>query len=247
VLSAPVTYAQAASANDIKELKKQIELLQASQKEMMKAISIIKDVATGKQPPLEDVFVSMKDARSEGDAKAKVIIVEFSDYQCPFCGKYANETYSKLYDDYVKPGKVKYVLRNFPLEQLHPNAEKAAEAAECAGEQGKYWEMHERLFKNQGLLDAKEMPGHALVLGMDQDKFKQCFEGGKFTAKVKADQAEGTKLQVTGTPSFFFGYADEKDPSKLKAVKKLSGAQPIAAFTDILDNLLNPAKEKDSE
>src|SRR5262249_51887994 len=135
-------------------------------------------------------------------------------------------------------------LRNFPLEQLHPLALKAAEAAECAGDQGKYWEMHERLFKNQNLLDAKEMPAHALVLGLDGDKFKQCFEGGKFTAKVKADQTDGTKLNVTGTPTFFFGYLDEKDPSKLKAIKKLSGAQPLAAFADILDNLLNP-KEKD--
>jgi len=246
-LSAPVTYGQAASANDIKELKKQIELLRAQQKEMMKAISIIKDVATGKQPPLDDVFISTKDARSEGDAKAQVVMLEFSDYQCPYCGKYANVTYSKIIDDYVKPGKVKYVLRNFPLEQLHPLAAKAAEAAECAGEQGKYWEMHERLLKNQGLLDAKEMPGHAVVLGLDPDKFKQCFESGKFTAKVKADQADGTKLQVTGTPTFFFGYPDEKDPSKLKAIKKLSGAQPVTAFTDILDNLLNPPKDQANE
>jgi protein-disulfide isomerase len=143
----------------------------------------------------------------------------------------------------VKTGKVRYVLRNFPLEQLHPNAEKAAEAAECAGDQGKYWEMHSRLFKNQNLLDAKELPAHALVLGLDQDKFKQCVDGGKFTAKVKADQAEGTKLKVTGTPTFFFGYQDEKDPTKVKAMKLLSGAQPLNAFTDIIDNLLNPPKE----
>jgi protein-disulfide isomerase len=240
-MTAPAAFAQ--SGNDLSSLRKEVEAMKASQTEMQKNIKIIKDILMGKQPPLEDVYVSTVGAQSEGDAKAKVMLVEFSDYQCPFCGRYANDTYSKIYDDYVKTGKVKYVLRNFPLEQLHPNAEKAAEAAECAGEQGKYWEMHERLFKNQNQLDAKEMPGHAVVLGMDTAKFQQCLDTGKFTAKVKADQADGAKLNVTGTPTFFFGYPDPKDPTKLMAIKKLSGAQPLNAFTGILDELLNPPKE----
>ena len=242
LVTAPAAYAQ--SANDISSLRKEVEAMKASQTEMQKNIKIIKDILMGKQPPLEDVYVTTAGAQSMGDAKAKVILVEFSDYQCPFCGRYANDTYSKIADDYVKTGKVKYVLRNFPLEQLHPNAEKAAEAAECAGDQGKYWEMHERLFKNQSQLDAKELPAHALVLGLDQPKFQDCLSTGKFTAKVKADQADGGKLNVTGTPTFFFGYVDPKDPTKIMAVKKLSGAQPLSAFTDILDALLNPPKEE---
>jgi protein-disulfide isomerase len=241
-VTAPAAYAQ--SGNDISTLRKEVEAMKASQTEMQKNIKIIKDILMGKQPPLEDVYVTTAGAQTMGDAKAKVILVEFSDYQCPFCGRYANDTYSKIADDYVKTGKVKYVLRNFPLEQLHPNAEKAAEAAECAGEQGKYWEMHERLFKNQSQLDAKELPAHALVLGLDQPKFQDCMSTGKFTAKVKADQAEGAKLNVTGTPSFFFGYQDPKDPTKIMALKKLSGAQPLNAFTGILDELLNPPKEE---
>jgi len=242
VMTAPAAYAQ--SANDISSLRKEVEAMKASQTEMQKNIKIIKDILMGKQPPLEGVVVSTVGAQLQGDAKAKVMLVEFSDYQCPFCGRYANDTYSKIIDDYVKTGKIRYALRNFPLEQIHPNAEKAAEAAECAGEQGKYWEMHERLFKNQSQLDAKELPGHAVVLGLDQDKFKQCVDTGKFTAKVKADIADGTKLNVRGTPTFFFGYPDPKDPSKLNAVKLLSGAQPLSAFTDVLDALLNPPKEE---
>jgi len=241
-VSAPAAYAQ--SANDIGSLRKEVEAVKASQAEMQKNIKIIKDILMGKQPPLEGVVVSTVGAQLLGDAKAKVMLVEFSDYQCPFCGRYANDTYSKIIDDYVKTGKVRYALRNFPLEQIHPNAEKAAEAAECAGEQGKYWEMHERLFKNQSQLDAKELPGHAVVLGLDQDKFKQCLDTGKFTAKVKADISDGGKLNVRGTPTFFFGYPDPKDPSKLNAVKLLSGAQPLSAFTDVLDALLNPPKEE---
>jgi len=241
-VAAPAAVGQ--SANDISSLRKEVEGVKASQAEMQKNIKIIKDILMGKQPPLEDVYVSTAGAQSVGDAKAKVIVVEFSDYQCPFCGRYANDTYSKIADDYVKTGKIKYVLRNFPLEQLHPNAEKAAEAAECAGDQGKYWEMHERLFKNQSQLDPKELPAHAMVLGLDQPKFQDCMSTGKFTAKVKADQSDGAKLAVTGTPTFFFGYPDPKDPTRLIAVKKLGGAQPISAFTDILDGLLNPPKEE---
>jgi protein-disulfide isomerase len=241
-ITAPAAYSQ--NVNELKELRKEIDAMKAGQAEMQKNIKIIKDIVMGKQPPLEDVYVSTVGAQSVGEAKAKVMVVEFSDYQCPFCGRYANETYSKIMDDYVKTGKVKYVLRNFPLEAIHPLAAKAAEAAECAGDQNKYWEMHERLFKNQSQLDAKELPAHALVLGLDQGKFAQCLDSGKFTAKVKADVADGTKLNVRGTPTFFFGYPDEKDPGKLKAVKLLSGAQPLNAFTDILDALLNPSKEE---
>jgi protein-disulfide isomerase len=229
---------------ELRALRKDIEALRASQVEMQKTLQVVKDILMGKQPPMEDVYISTAGAHSLGETSAKVLLVEFSDYQCPFCGRYANDTFSKLIDGYVKTGKVRYALRNFPIQQLHPLAEKAAEAAECAGDQGKYWEMHERLFKNQQLLDVKEMPGHALILGLDQTKFQQCVDSGKFTAKVMADVADGAKLKVSGTPMFYFGYPDEKDPSKLKAIKLLSGAQPLNAFTDILDELLNPPKKE---
>jgi len=232
------------SDEELRALRKDMEALKTSQSEMQKTLQVVKDILMGKQPPMEDVYISTVGAHSLGDPKAKVLLVEFSDYQCPYCGRYANDTFSKLIDTYVKTGKVRYALRNFPIQQLHPLAEKAAEAAECAGEQGRYWEMHERLFKNQQALDVKEMPGYAAVLGLDQASFEQCIDSGKFTAKVMTDVADGTKLKVSGTPMFYFGYPDEKDPSKLKAVKLLSGAQPLNVFTDILDELLNPPKRE---
>jgi protein-disulfide isomerase len=233
----------AQSASDLGALRKEVEALKAGQQEMRKNIQTIKDILMGKPPPLEGIVVSTVGAQTQGDAQAKVVVVEFSDYQCPFCGRYANETYSRIIDDYVKTGKVKYVLRNFPLEPIHPLARKAAEAAECAGDQGKYWEMHERLFRNQRALSAKEMLGHAAVVGLDQARFQQCFDSGKFSGKVKADIDDGQKLNVRGTPTFFFGYPDGKDPAKVNAMKLLSGAQPLSAFTEILENLLNPPKE----
>jgi protein-disulfide isomerase len=116
--------------------------------------------------------------------------------------------------------------------------------AECAGDQGKYWEMHERLFKNQQTLGAKDHSGHAASVGLDVSRFELCLETGKFAAKVSADMASGTKLKVAGTPAFYFGYVDEKDPTRIKAVKLLTGAQPLTAFKEVLDALLNPPNEQ---
>jgi protein-disulfide isomerase len=234
----------AQSSDELKALRKEVESVKQGQEAIQKNIQIIKDILTGKQPPLENVTISTDGAPFQGEKNAKVVMVEFSDFQCPFCGRYNTQTYSQVIDEYVKTGKVKYVFRDFPLEAIHPLALKAAEATRCAGEQGKFWEMHDRLFKNQQALDAKEMAGHATVLGLDLPKFQQCLDGGKFNAGVKKDQQEGQKLGVRGTPAFFFGFADPKDPSKMKAVSMLSGAQPMAAFKDALDKLLNPPKEE---
>jgi protein-disulfide isomerase len=241
VLSQPIR-AQS-TAEELKALRREIEALKASQTAMQKNIEIIKLVVTGKQPPLENVFVETMGAPALGAATAKVTLVEFSDYQCPFCGRYATQTMSQILDEYVKTGKVRYIFRNFPLESIHPLAAKAAEGVLCAGEQNKYWEMHDRLFKNQSALDAKELAGHALVLGLDTPKFQQCLDSGKSAAQVKSDIQEGTKLGVRGTPAFFLGLTDTKS-SKIKAELMLSGAQPISAFKEAIDKLLNPPKEE---
>lgn len=243
ILSALIPPACASSAHDdLQELRKEVEALKAGQNEMQKTLQIVKDILLGKQPPLEDVFVSTAGAPSLGKATAKITIVEFSDFQCPFCGRYATQTMPQLLDEYVKTGKVRYVFRNFPLEQVHPSAEKAAEASACAGDQDKFWEAHDRFFKNQQLLDAKQMQAHAAALGLDTVKFQQCLDSGKYASFVKGDIAEGQRYNVRGTPSFFFG-TEVKD-SKLKAAKFLSGALPYQNFKDVIDGLLNPPNEQ---
>jgi protein-disulfide isomerase len=107
------------------------------------------------------VVLSVDGAPSMGNGDAKVTLIEFSDYQCSFCGRHFSQTLPRLMTEYVKTGKVKYVLRDFPLEPIHPLAFKAAEAARCASDQGKYWEMHDRLFSNQQALGPKDLPRHA--------------------------------------------------------------------------------------
>jgi len=243
-LGALAPAAGAQTSQDIQDLKNQIQDLKDGQKEMQETLAAIKQLLTAKQPPAEDVFISTNGSRSMGEQAAKVVVVEFSDYQCPFCGQFARDTFSKLVDGYVKTGKVRYVLRNFPLSQIHPQAAKASEAAECAGDQDKYWEMHDRLFTHQGALKLDELPGHAESLGLDAGRFKECLESGKYLSKVNADLTEGSRLNVRGTPTFFFGFADEKDPQRMKAVRLISGAQPANVFTDVLDALVKDAAEK---
>ena len=177
-----------------------------------------------------NVEVTLKPSRvevaAEGPAKgpsaAPVTIVEFSDFQCPFCSK-AEETVTKVLKTY--DGKVRVVFRDFPLP-FHPQAQKAAEAAHCAGDQGKYWEMHEKLFANQKALEPPALKGYAKDLGLDQGKFDRCLDSGDKAKVVDSNRKAGEKVGVTGTPAFFVnGY-------------QLSGAQPFEEFKSIIDSEL---------
>src|SRR6266704_659322 len=124
----------------------------------------------------ENVLVSLDGVPSLGDEKAPIAIVEFSDYQCPYCGRHANTVLPQIIKDYVSTGKVRYIVRDVPIEAIHPQAFKAAEAAHCAGDQGKFWEMHDRLFQNQQLLAVSDLAAHALALGLDGPKFQPCLD-----------------------------------------------------------------------
>jgi protein-disulfide isomerase len=116
---------------------------------------------------------------------------------------------------------------------------KASEAALCAGEQGKYFEMHDRLFANQQALGVEQLPDHATGLGLNAAKFKECLDGGKYSAQVRKDLAEGSKAGVTGTPTFFLGLTDPADPKTIKAIRVLKGAQGYSAFQGVIDELLS--------
>ena len=133
------------------------------------------------------------------------------------------------------------MVRDFPLESIHPQAFKAAESSYCADEQGTYWEMHDRLFANQKDLGVKDLPKHAEALSMDVTKFQQCLESGKYAARIRKDLSEGQKVGVTGTPGFFLGITDPNG-AELKAVRKITGAQPWAAFQDAIESLLAEQK-----
>ncbi len=159
---------------------------------------------------------------SQGPAAAPVTIVEFSDYECPFCSR-AEETVKEVMKTYE--GKVRLVYRDFPLP-FHPHAQKAAEAAHCAEDQGKYWDMHGRLFANQQKLGEDDLKEHAKSLGLDAAKFERCLASGEKAAVVEANKKAGAEVGVTGTPAFFINGI------------LLSGAQPIGEFKSIIDKEL---------
>jgi protein-disulfide isomerase len=159
---------------------------------------------------------------AKGPANAKVTIVEFSDFECPYCSR-AIVTVDEVVKKYGD--KVRLVFRQFPLP-FHEHAGKAAEAALCAGEQGKFWEMHDKLFANQRALEVEQLSGYAKDIGVDQAKFDECLKSGKMAATIKKDTEAGKAVGVTGTPAFFING------------RMLSGAQPLDAFTEIIDSEL---------
>ena len=134
-----------------------------------------------------------------GPDNAPVTIVEFSDYQCPYCSR-AETTVQEVLKKYGD--KVRFVYRDYPLS-FHPNAENAAIGAGCAKDQGKFWEMHGAMFNNQAKLGKDDLVATAAGLGMDKDKFKACLDAGKHKDEVQKDFQDGMKYGVTGTPTFF--------------------------------------------
>jgi protein-disulfide isomerase len=143
--------------------------------------------------------------------------------------------------DYIITGKMKHVFMNFPLS-FHQNAQKASEAANCAGDQGKFWQLHDRLFANQKAIGKDDLAKHAAALGLDMSRFKECLDIGRHSDEIKREMAEGQKAGITGTPAFLLGFV--QSDGKVKAVKKIVGAQPYNNFKSAIGEMLSAKKER---
>jgi protein-disulfide isomerase len=176
-------------------------------------------------PPRSELTVASHDP-VRGPATAPITIIEFSDYQCPFCQR-VTPTLDKLLASY--PGKIRLVFKDFPLPN-HPQAPKASEAAHCANEQGKYWEMHDRIFANQRTMELPVLKKHAAELGLDTAKFDQCVDSGKYDVVIKEDMAEGEKLGVQSTPTLYING------------RPVVGAQPYEHFVSVIEEELARGK-----
>jgi protein-disulfide isomerase len=197
----------------------------AVQGEYMKTLRQKYGVKVMLEPPRVQIAVD-DDAARGGPNGAPITIVEFSDFQCPFCSRA-----EIVVDDVMKKygDKIRLVYRDYPLS-FHPNAEMAAMGAECAEEQGKYWEMHKAMFANQQKLAAADLVETAGGIGIDKDKFKSCLDSGKYRTEVQKDFQDGQKAGVTGTPTFFINGI------------MIVGARNVDSFSEIIDRELSRSK-----
>ena len=180
----------------------------------------------------DKVNVSVDDDASMGNEKAKVVVVEFSDFQCPFCRTFWSGAYQQIKKEYVDTGKVKFVYRDFPLS-FHSAAMSAAQGSQCAKDQGKFWEMHDKMFSEQeklgqgtvqfGVSDIKKW---ASQIGLNTNEFNQCLDSEKYKSEVEKDIADGSAYGVSGTPTLFING------------RIVVGAQPFAVFKAIIDEEL---------
>ena len=179
--------------------------------------------APATQPQFKRYDIPSEGFPAIGPADAPITIVEFSDYQCPFCRRWHQEVYEPLLAAY--PGKIKLVYRNLPLTSIHPDAFGAAEAAMCAGEQDAYWPFHEKLFSSE-TLGSQVYTQYAQELSLDVDKFQSCLTDQKYRAAIQADSDFAVNLGVSSTPTFFInGLA-------------IVGAQPLDVFKQVIDKEL---------
>ncbi len=187
------------------------------------------------QPTPGPAEIPTEDSFSIGDPDAPITIIEYTDFQCPYCSRHYQQTYPQILDQYVNTGIVQYVFKDFPLTQLHPQAIAAAEATRCALDQGAFIEMHDIIFNRQQDWSDRDpvdvFVGYAGQLELDTGAFRDCLTSNQHEAAVLADLQEGVALGVTGTPSFFInGYS-------------LTGAQPFEAFQQAIDSLLQQIEQ----
>ncbi len=195
----------------------------------------IADGAAPAIPPTNDTPATVDDDPMIGDEDAQITMIEFTDYQCPFCGRHFTQTHSQIKANYIDTGKVKLITRDFPLS-FHPHAQKAAEATECADDQGKFMEMHDKLFELQGTWsNTTDAPGtfkqYAADLGLNAGTFDTCLDSGKYKDEVAKDMADGSASGIDGTPGFWILGPDGQS-------QKISGAYPYESFKAAFDGML---------
>ena len=242
--------ALAQSSEQIEALKDEIEALKrgqaAIQKSLRDVLTILKPLRRETQAQkFEPKDVDLTGAAIMGADNAPVTLVEFTDYQCPFCRRHFQTTMPRILKDYVDTGKLRYVLKEFPIPGLHPGAPKAAEGAICAGDQGRYWEMHALIFQDPQAVSPDQLKAKAGGLGLDVAAFSDCLDSGKYRERVNADERAGRALGVSGTPSFALGLTDPEYPDKITATKLIVGARSYGIFKRVIDELIAEA-EKDS-
>jgi protein-disulfide isomerase len=232
--------AQPSNSAEVTQLRKEIAGLKEEQQHLLEQIRELKGddplkrVAPAKPQLPFDMTVNPNTQETKGNKGARVAIIEFSDFQCSYCLSYVTQTFPQIDKDYIRTGKVKYFFRNLPLTDGHPNAFRAAEAAHCAAEQGKFWEAHDRFFAHQDTLNPNDWPQHAQALGLNTEKFNQCLDSGKYDDEINNDIDDAQRVGINGTPAFLIGVI-APNSSKITVRKIMMGAEAYDSFKKALD------------
>ena len=232
--AAPAAHAQM-TTEQVQELLNELKGIRAALEKLQ---------PPAQQPPQEPVsdkvtMVMPTGGYSLGKADAPLVIVEYTDLQCPFCQQFHNTAFDQLKKEYIDTGKARFITRDFPLD-FHPNAKPAAIASRCAGDQGKFWEYRHLMHVNADKLSKEEIQKYAADLKLDTAKFKACAESDFYSADIDKQFQEGSAVGITGTPSFIVGRVSD---GKLDGVR-LVGALPYAQFDSKLKELLEQPAAK---
>jgi protein-disulfide isomerase len=189
------------------------------------------------QPP-----VSMAGAPALGPAGATVVLIEFSDYECPYCIRHFQQTMPQIVNEFVKTGRIRYVFRDWPVDQLHPEAIRAHQAGHCAAEQQRFWEIHPKLFGPPGSHGRDRLIEVARSVGVDERAFASCLDSDRTTRDIRDTSQLALELGATGTPAFFLG---RRDPATemVTIVRAISGAQPYSVFARAIEETIKSAAQ----
>ena len=225
-------------SDDFVKLKDEVARLSAQQQQILDSLEELKKMIKGPgQPALKPpATLGVAGEPFRGQPSATLAIIEYADFQCPFCRRFEHDVYPQIRDNYINTGKVKYFHRDMPLP-FHEGAMPAARAAHCASEQGKFWEMHDSLLGDTASLGAADIDERAGKLGLNVSKLDECISSSRFADIIQRSVTEAGQMQISGTPTFIIGTLDEQ--GKLMSVKKtVVGAYPFDTFKAAIDPLL---------
>jgi protein-disulfide isomerase len=232
------SWAVQADNGDLAQLKDEVARLNAQQQQILASLDELKKMMKGPTQPALKPPQTMGVAGEpyKGEPTAKLAIIEYADFQCPFCRRFEHDIYPQIRASYVNTGKLKYFHRDMPLP-FHQGAMPAARAVHCASDQGKFWEMHDSLLGDAASLSAADIDERAGKLGLNVAELDKCISSERFADIIQRSVTEANEMQVSGTPTFIIGTLDAQ--GKVMSVKKtVVGASPFEAFKAALDPLV---------
>jgi protein-disulfide isomerase len=234
--------------DEVAALRRELQAMKEQQAQMQKELQAIKNFLQSLMQPrpqpgneLPGIVGAMVPTDGEpalGQAGAKVTVMEVSDYHCPFCRRQTQQTFPQLQSEYINTGKVRFLFVDYPIAQLHPQAHRAHEAAACAADQGKFWDLHASLFAQPpSKSDAELLAQAKAIAGLDHARFTSCLSSGRHADEIRQSAARMEQLGIAGTPMTLIGLTPAPG-QPLKVVKYVYGAKPFSDFKTAIDALL---------